>query len=155
MILDRSHQLLSQVRELKPRPRAALLQGKITLAEAQELSQLSRLKSKGVDALIHRLHTQRHKGFDESIQVGEDLEQMLVQELDRMPDHVAQKFVEGAITLLQARHATQQKQGRRKLALMGRVNAAMVIPNRYRVPTQIVGSIDTKGCTVRQASSRH
>jgi hypothetical protein len=155
MILDRSHRLLSQVRELKPRPRAALLQGKITLTEAQELSQLSRLKSKGMSALIDRLHVQRHKGFSESIQVGEDLEDMLVQELDRMPDHVAQKFVEGSITLLQARHATQEKHGRRKLALMNRVNAAMVIPNRYRVPAQVVGSIGVQDRALRSASSRH
>jgi len=155
MILDRSHALLSQVRELKPRPRVALLQGKITLLEAQELSQLSRLKSKGVDALIDRLHTQRHRGISESIQVGEDLEEMLVQELDRMPDHVARKFMEGSITLLQARHATQEKHGRRKLAIMDRVNAATVIPSRYRVPMQVVGSVNTNRRAFGSASSRH
>jgi hypothetical protein len=134
MFLDQGHRLLSQVLDLKPRPRTALLQGKITLKEAQELSQLSRLKSKGVDALIESMHTRRHKGISERVQVGDDLKQMLVQELDRMPDHVAQKFVEGAITLLQARHATQEKHGRRKLKRTDRMNATVVIPKRFRIP---------------------
>lgn len=149
MLLDRQNRLVEDVLNLKPRPRRALLEGKITLSEAQELSQLSRGKSKGMDALIDRLHMKRHKGINDKVEIVEDLGQMLVSELDRMPDHVAMKFMSGSITLLQARQATQEKHGRRKLARTHRTNRQIAIPKRFSPSVQMLGTPKTPSRTHR------